>query len=126
VLWSPLSNALVVNDHGGSNFSKPVLFKLPLSGGGIDLWTRLIAFLGSRAEARSALKNHHVYFTASRWLNGNEQACKLSGYGEADPKGFTRYYVYEINKGFRVAAISERSLRQSRGSSRNLRPYLYL
>ena len=42
------------------------------------------------------LSNHHVYFTAQRWLSDNEILCRVTGYGDADPEGFTKHYVYKI------------------------------
>lgn len=104
VLWSPLSNAVVINDHEGSDSSKPVLFSFAKGRNPIDLWPKLIEFLRALHQDPSALKNHHVYFTADRWLDGKSFLCKLTGYGEENPGGFTRYYVFELNKdGFRVA-----------------------
>jgi hypothetical protein len=101
VLWSPTSGALVVNDYEGSNAAHPVLFTAPWTDQPVDLREKLIDFLRSRGEATSALDNHHVYFSAQRWLNGNDILCQMTGYGDVDPKGFTKHYVYKIGKGFR-------------------------
>jgi hypothetical protein len=103
VLWSPDSRALVVNDYEGSDFSKAVLIEVPEQSSRIDLWEKLIEFLRSSNAARSALQNHHVYLTAEKWLNSRELLCKLTGYGEVDPKGFTRHYIYQRGAGFRNA-----------------------
>ena len=100
VLWSPRSNAFVINDHEGSDSTKPLLFPLPWRDARIDLWEKLIPFLKSHGEAHFALENHHVYFTVEKWLNGQQMLCKLSGYGEVDDL-FTRYYVYDVRSGFR-------------------------
>jgi hypothetical protein len=101
VLWSPNSAAFVINDHEGSDAAHPVLFAQPWSTRSLDLRQKLIEFLRARQEARSALENDHVYFTAERWLGGGEILCKLAGYGEANPKGFTKRYVYKLGAGFR-------------------------
>lgn len=101
ILWSPASDAFVINDHEGSNVSHPVLFREPWSTNFTDLREKLIDFLRSRNQAKSALENHHVYFTALRWLNDNEVLCQVTGYGDVDPKGFTREYVYKLGVGFR-------------------------
>ena len=37
LLWSPVSDALVINDYEGSNSAKPVLFDLVTGSVGIDL-----------------------------------------------------------------------------------------
>jgi hypothetical protein len=101
VLWSPNSTAFVINDHEGSDAAHPVLFTQPWSAHFSDLRQKLIDFLRARNEARSVLENDHVYFTAERWLGDDEIVCKLTGYGAANPKGFTKHYVYKIDVGFR-------------------------
>jgi len=101
VLWSPASNAFVINDHEGSNVSHPVLFREPWSTNYTDLRAQLIDYLGSANEAKSVLDNHHVYFTAQRWLSNKQILCELTGYGDVDPKGFTKHYVYKLGAGFR-------------------------
>jgi hypothetical protein len=105
VLWSPASDALVVNDYGGSDFSRAMLFTLPSGESRVNLWKELIHFLQSRGDARSALGNGHVYFTVEKWLNDHEFRCKLTGYGPANRKGFTEHYVYEIGVGFRASEV---------------------
>jgi hypothetical protein len=101
ILWSPNSAAFVINDHEGSNAAHPVLFTQPWSTRFSDLRQKLIDFLRARREARSTLENDHVYFTAERWLGDDEILCKLTGYGAANPKGFTKRYIYKLDAGFR-------------------------
>jgi hypothetical protein len=101
VLWSPASDAFVVNDHEGSNVSHPVLFRAPWSTNHTDLREKLIDYLRARKQARSVLENHHVYIAAERWLSDNEVLCQVTGYGDVNPKGFTRHYVYKLDAGFR-------------------------
>lgn len=101
ILWSPRSDAFVINDHEGSNVSHPILFRAPWSTNYTDLRDKLIDFLRSSNQAKSALENHHVYFTVQRWLSENEVLCQVTGYGEVDPNGFTRRYVYKLGVGFR-------------------------
>ena len=106
VLWSPASNALAINDYGGSDFTRAVLLMLPSGQKQDDLWDELIKFLRSQGEARIALENAHVYLTVEKWFNDHELLCKLTGYGPASPKGFTKHYVYAIGKGFRASGVS--------------------
>jgi hypothetical protein len=101
VLWSPTSSAFVVNDYEGSDVSHPVLFTTPWTDRPVDLREKLMDFLRSRGKATSAEENHHVYFSAQRWLSGNEILCQVSGYGDVDPKGFAKLYVYKLGDGFR-------------------------
>ena len=101
VLWSPTSRAFVVNDYEGSDVSRPVLFTAPWADQPVDLREKLTDFLRSRGEAKSVEGDHHVYFSAKRWLGGSEILCQVTGYGDVDPKGFTRHYVYKIGVGLR-------------------------
>lgn len=103
VLWSPTSVAFVVNDYEGSDASHPVLFTPPWKNQPVDLREKLIVFLRTGRGAKSVLDNHHVYFSAQRWLSGDEILCQLTGYGDVDPKGFTAEYVYKIGAGFRFS-----------------------
>jgi hypothetical protein len=100
VLWSPTSGAFVVNDYEGSDAAHPILFTAPWTDQAVDLREKLIDFLRSGSGARSVLNNHHVYFSARRWLSANEIICRVTGYGDVNPKGFTRDYVYKIGEGF--------------------------
>ena len=101
VLWSPTSRAFVVNDYEGSDASRPVLFTIPLADQPLDLREKLTYFLRSQGKAKRVEGNHHVYFTVQRWLNGDKILCQVTGYGDADPKGFTERYVYKLGGGFR-------------------------
>ncbi len=100
VLWSPTSGAFVVNDHEGSDASHPLLFMVPWTNQPVDLRKKLIGYLRSGRGAKSVRDNHHVYFSAQRWLSGDEILCQVTGYGDVDPKGFTARYVYNIGAGF--------------------------
>ena len=100
VLWSPSSDAFVVNDYEGSDASRPVLFMSPWKGQPVDLRKKLTDFLRSQGEARSVDGNHHVYFSAKRWLGRDVILCQVTGYGDVDPKGFTKRYVYKLCDGF--------------------------
>jgi len=116
VLWSPASDALVINDYGGSDFTRAVLFMLPSGESQVNLWEELIHFLQSRGHPQSALGNGHVYFTVEKWLNDHEFLCKLTGYGPANRKGFTEHYVYEIGVGFRASETSSAAVPTEAGS----------
>jgi hypothetical protein len=101
VLWSPTSAAFVVNDYEGSDASHPLLFTAPWTNHPVDLKEKLVEFLHSGRGANSILANHHVYLLGRRWLSGDEVLCRVTGYGDTDPKGFSAQYVYTLRKGFR-------------------------
>lgn len=103
VLWSPNSDSFIINDYEGSDSARPVLCLVPWTGNKTDLLKQLLELLRARGEQNFVLQNGHVYFTASKWLNKEEILCRLDGYGDANPKGFTRYYIYRLGTGFRAA-----------------------
>jgi len=104
VLWSPASDAFVINDYEGSDSTRPVLYAVPWTGTKADLLEEFTHFLRRRHEEKLVLKNDHVYFTVRRWINPHELLCQLEAYGGASPhgSGFNGYYVYRIGEGFRL------------------------
>ena len=104
VFWSPQSDAFVINDHEGSDSTRPFLYSLPWTGSKIDLLEKLTDFLRTRKEEKVVLGNDHVYFSAKRWMDAHELLGRLEAYGEASPHGagFNGYYVYTVGQGFRV------------------------
>lgn len=103
VLWSPTSRAFIVNDFEGSDSARPVLFTIPWKNSSEDLRKKLIDFLSSRQEADRVLQNHHVYFSVQQWVSSDQVLCKVTGYGDVDPKGFTKHFIYKLGDGFRPA-----------------------
>jgi hypothetical protein len=103
ILWSPKSDAFVVNDNEGSNSARPLLYSLPWNDTKIDLLESLTVFLRGRHQENLIVGNDHVYLLARRWINSTEILCRLEAYGEASPSGsgFKRYYLYKIGDGFR-------------------------
>lgn len=104
LLWSPQSDAFVINDHEGSDSTRPLLYSLPWTDKKTDLLEKLTDFLRSRHEEGLIRKNDHVYFVVRRWIGPHELFCELEAYGEASPQGsgYKGYYVYRIGEGFRV------------------------
>jgi hypothetical protein len=98
ILWSPASNAFVVNDYEASNASRPVLFVEPWTAP-VDLRQKLVDFLSARHEG-GFLENDHVYISVEKWINAGEILCKATGYGEVNAKGFSKHYIYKIGTGF--------------------------
>jgi len=104
VLWSPASDAFVINDYEGSDSAKPLLYDVPWTGTKTDILKEFTRFMRRRHEEKLVLNNDHVYFTVRRWINPRELLCQLEAYGEASPhgSGFKGFYVYRIGEGFRV------------------------
>lgn len=104
ILWSPRSDAFVINDYEDSDSARPILYSLPWDDKKTDLLETLVVFLRGRQEENLVLKNDHVYFSVRRWINSHELLCRLEAYGEESPtgSGFKGQYVYRIGEGFRV------------------------
>jgi hypothetical protein len=94
----------VVNDYEGSDASHPVLFTKPWTAQPIDLRERLLTFLGTQVATKGMLSNLHVYLLAQRWLADGDILCRVTGYGDADPKGFRKDFVYKVGEGFRATS----------------------
>ena len=100
VIWSPASDAFVVNDYEGSDAAHPVLFSKPWHMQPVDLREELLKYLNSKGAAKIILDNHHVYLLARRWLSKDEILCRVRGYGDANPNGFSENYIYKVGNGF--------------------------
>jgi hypothetical protein len=100
ILWSPATDSVAVNDHEESNYGTALVFFLPWKGRRVTLLDALARFLHAKRQA-ALLDNDHLYLTARKWVSDRELLCRLEGWGDQNPKGFTRYYIYEIGKGFR-------------------------
>lgn len=100
LLWSPQSNALVINDYEGSDSTRPLLFLFPWTGDKLDLLEKLTDFMRSRNREDRLHKNDHSSLTVQRWINSHELLCQLEAYGGGSR--FRGYYVYTIGQGFRA------------------------
>ena len=92
-LWSPSGHNLVVNDHAGSDYSEIYVYEFKPNFRSIKLSEQIREKFESDA---SIVKNHHVYMDAVEWLSDTQLKIKASGYGEADPKGFKRWFTYTL------------------------------
>jgi hypothetical protein len=102
VLWSPDGKKLVVNDYLGSNLSESVIFFVDQTSSPLDIGAELLQSLKSSPDRRSLVGNDHVYFAVSRWEGDEAVKLKVWGYGEVDPKGFSRLYIYQVGGTFRL------------------------
>ena len=96
VLWSPDGTHLLINDHGGSDYSDCMIISFRDADKRIDVSELLRRGAGNR----SITKNHHVFIEGVKWFGNNRVMVKVHGYGAIDPNGFTQSYIYEIGKGF--------------------------
>ena len=108
-LWSPSGARLIVNDHGGSDFSNCLIFEPARNLIPIDVRSELEENMPSDQDV---LKNHHTYIQCSDWRSADKVRVKISGYGEIDPPGFTILLDYELSGEFRLV----KKERRSRGS----------
>jgi hypothetical protein len=96
VLWSPDGSKVVVNDYAGSDFSTSLVFFVGPEIPPLDLKEGVLGLLKGSPELRSITDNGHVYFEVARWDGNNAVRLKVWGYGEIDPKGFSRKYLYDL------------------------------
>ncbi len=97
ILWSPIGNSLIINDHGGSDYTNSIIFILDGERKMIDIGKELKKKLG---DNKSIFGNHHVYIEGIKWIDENKLKVKIYGYGDIDPDGFALLYEYTIEDGF--------------------------
>ena len=98
VLWSPDSKSFAVTDYGDSDFSRCNIFSVDEKIARIPVLDHLFRTLPESEQKRlkRLQSNHHFYVAASAWTGPKELRLKIWGYGDADPKGFTRYYALQL------------------------------
>jgi hypothetical protein len=92
--WSPDSVWLIVNDHEGSNSTRPYLFSAKDPSTKIDLKEWVL----SHYRSKSVTDNHHVYMTAE-WVDRKHILLSVQGYGEVDPSGFKLELRIKLDSG---------------------------
>lgn len=100
ILWSPKGSKLLINDHGGSDYSFPIIFLINDNKQPIDVGKQIKENM-AMASNQSISGNHHVYIVGTKWLDENRVKIKIYGYGDVDPRGFTLWYEYSIQNGFK-------------------------
>jgi hypothetical protein len=89
-----------VNDYAGSDFSKVLIFSAEQDSPPDDVGAQLLHSLQESPDRKSLTDNHHVYFAASSWEGDESVRLKVWGYGQVDPKGFSRWYQYTLGGSF--------------------------
>lgn len=98
VLWSPAGNGLIINDHGGSDFSNCIVFLFNDKKKLMNVKEQLKLKMG---DNKSIFRNHHVYIEGMKWISEQKLEIRITGYGDVDPDGFTEWYEYIIADGFK-------------------------
>ena len=93
--WSSDGQALCVTDHGGSDYSRALMFRFDRQSVGRTDISDLIRHQFS--DDRHLAANHHVYFACSKWLSSQTVEVSASGYGELDRDGFEERFVYSLD-----------------------------
>ncbi len=99
VLWSPKGTALLVNDHGGSDFTNSLIFLLEGKENFFDVKKEMKYYL---QDNKHLFGNHHVYIEGVKWCGEEKVLIRISGYGDIDPKGFVLKYEYTLGQRFRL------------------------
>jgi hypothetical protein len=97
ILWGPDSKGLILNDHGGSDYTNCIVILLNEKKMVIDIKDQLKKYMG---DNQTILGNHHVYIEGIEWLSNKKIKVRIKGYGDIDPDGFVLWYEYSIGKDF--------------------------
>jgi len=94
LLWKPDSKLFAVTNYVGSDKSQCTIIlvdeKMPPIQV-LDVLSRQLT-AASRKQLEIRLSNQHSYVEASAWDGSMTLEVKISGYGDADPAGFTEFF----------------------------------
>jgi hypothetical protein len=101
LLWANDSKSFAVTDYVGSNTSQCSVFSVDETVRPIQLLDNLLPALSkpAREQLKRQLSSDHVYVEASAWTAPEVLTVKISGYGEANPKGFEQFYSVQLHPG---------------------------
>lgn len=101
LLWHYNSKWFAVTDNFASDGSRCTIFSvdkkirpMPV----LDLLFRAL-YPSSRDDLKTFLSNHHAYVEAVAWDGPMILKVKVSGYGDANPGGFTKFYEAQLSLG---------------------------
>jgi|HubBroStandDraft_6_1064221.scaffolds.fasta_scaffold04242_7 hypothetical protein len=100
LLWSPNGSRLILNDHGGSDFTDAYVFLLDDSSRRIKVTEELRTKYPDSARIFS---NDHLYIEGVSWIDEETIRIKVSGYGGVDPKGYEAFFIYTLDGAIRKA-----------------------
>lgn len=95
--WSPDGKSVFVTDHTGSNLSQCFIFTDPLKRQQLDLWAEAAS---KTWDLNLMLINDHAYLECVDWLSDTKVLMHVSGHGDKNPDGFSKWFTYEIGKGY--------------------------
>jgi hypothetical protein len=98
LLWNPDSKSFALTDYGGSDFSLCSIISIYEKVPSVDILEKVVKAVSAK-ERKTLLENHHVYIVATEWFDSDRLRVKVWGYGEVNPSGFTRFYIFDIHRG---------------------------
>lgn len=100
LLWNSDSKSFAVSDYAGSDYSRCSIVSVTENVPPVQVWDELIKSVNAE-ERNMLLHNDHVYIAATEWISSTILRVKVWGHGDVNPSGFTRFYRYEIRRGFK-------------------------
>jgi len=97
LVWSRDGRRLAVNDFGYGHRGNALVFDLGGQPDAVDLGRLLRA---ERPETSELFQNRDVFLDAQSWLSESSLTVRLHGQGAAYPRGFQRFYRFELGRGF--------------------------
>ena len=99
LLWNPNSKSFALADRAGSDISRCSIVSVDKRVPTVDVWEKLVKAVDPD-EQKNLLANHHVYIAATEWPDSDKLRVKVWGYGDVNPSGLTRFYIYDTHQRF--------------------------
>jgi hypothetical protein len=99
--WAPTGRAFFATDFAGSDASHCLVFIL--SGASAEKRDLSEGLRTSGLVPAKTWSNHHLFCEVLHWVDGDQVLIRLHGYGDADPRGFSKRYRYSLKGAFRQA-----------------------
>lgn len=99
VLWSPESDAFIVNDWAASNIAVPYLYYVSDPDHPKDISTRFMSLVRNQKDKSDLALADHSHITIMEWKNPHSVLLRAAGHG--GPGGpYTLFYLWDLKDKF--------------------------
>ena len=105
ILWSPTSDAFVLNDWGSGDDGQTTLFRILPKQAHWDLREQLMKSTRPDAEKKLAANRQlydHNFAHVMRWMNAHSVLFEIEGHSSDQQHKFVLQYVYSVGDSFQL------------------------